>query len=117
MTRRDSRHSKQNRILGMRPAVARYFEFVNQVQILNVQLPDQGASVTFGIPMPASWSEKKKRNMVFQPHKTRNGPDISNLLKALEDATHKNDGEIWNYERLSKFWVYEGYIEIIVKGE
>lgn len=109
MTYRDSAKSKQNRIQGMRPCVARYYDFVNQIQMANVWLKP-GMYVTFYLPMPKSWSTKKKTEMRHQPHLKR--PDLSNLLKALEDAVYNEDSHIWHYAGLEKLWAYEGSINI-----
>ena len=52
--------------------------------------------VTFYMPMPKSWSEKKKEKMNLSWHFQK--PDASNLVKALEDAlndvAYKDDCQI-----------------------
>jgi Holliday junction resolvase RusA-like endonuclease len=102
-----------------RPAVRRYREFCDLVALLNVKLPTQGAVITFLIPMPKSWSKKKRRDMFMMPHESR--PDISNLLKAIEDAVYrgldrmgkaKDDSRIWHYGGIEKRWADEGAIII-----
>jgi Holliday junction resolvase RusA-like endonuclease len=40
--------------------------------------------VNFYMPMPSSWSEKKKAKMDGKPHVFK--PDFSNLLKFVEDC-------------------------------
>ena len=59
--------------------------------------------------MPATWSAKKKTRMENQPHESK--PDISNLLKALEDAVYPDsDEQIWRYGELEKVWGVVGAI-------
>ena len=93
-----------------RPAVLRYRAFADEVRIRNVQLPCEGATIRFILPMPPSWSKKKRLEMNGKPHTQR--PDLSNLLKALEDACHVDDAHIHHYAGLSKVWGTEGGIEI-----
>ena len=65
----------------------------------------------FYMPVPASWSKKKKARMNFEPKKSM--PDLSNLIKAMEDSLLKQDNIIWDY-RVSKYWYdsVKGFIEI-----
>ena len=58
-------------------------------------------TVIFLVPMPKSWSKKKKALMVGKPMQQR--PDIDNYLKGLFDATHKEDSSIWKVTA-SKIW-------------
>jgi len=92
-----------------RPVHKRYFQWCEGVRMLDIQLPVHGAHVIFIIPMPPSWSKKKKHNMCAQPHEQT--PDIDNLFKALADAIYKNDSHISDV-RLTKLWGYEGAIII-----
>jgi len=64
-----------------RPAVVKYHNFKDQCRLYNVEVPVAGASITFNIAMPKSWSKAKKAKMVGQPHQQT--PDLSNLLKRL----------------------------------
>jgi len=93
-----------------RPAVLKYRAFKDLCRLYKVQLPEQGASITFLLPMPASWSEEKKESMNMMAHQSR--PDLSNLLKALEDALFIEDSHIWHYNELRKLWAREGAIII-----
>jgi Holliday junction resolvase RusA-like endonuclease len=110
MTRRDSAKSKQNKIAGMRPIVARYWEFKNQVKYYRVVFPAHGARVTFCVPMPKSWSKRKKDIMRGQPH--QQVPDLDNMLKAVLDSCLKNDEFVWHIAEMKKIWGNHGYIEI-----
>ena len=95
-----------------RPCVARYRAFCTEILLRGVHLPTFGAAVTFYIPMPQSWSKKKKKAMDGQPHQQT--PDLDNLLKALSDACYQDDSVIWHYSAISKRWGKEGRIEINV---
>ena len=57
--------------------------------------------IIFLVPMPKSWSKKKKALMAGQPMQQR--PDIDNYLKGLFDATHEEDATIWKISA-SKIW-------------
>ena len=93
-----------------RPCVMRYWEFKDQCRLYNVKLPKEGAYIIFYIGMPKSWSKKKKEATAFAPHQQK--PDLSNLLKALEDAIFADDSAIWKYSGLEKLWAYEGSFSI-----
>lgn len=92
-----------------RPAVMRYRFFCDDVRLHDIRLPEAGAHVTFVIPMPQSWSKKKRAMMDGKPHQKK--PDIDNLEKALLDALFDNDAHIWDL-RKTKIWGKEGAIII-----
>ena len=60
--------------------------------------------VIFLVPMPKSWSKKKKALMAGKPMQQR--PDLDNYLKGLFDATHEEDATIWKVTA-SKIWTSE----------
>lgn len=93
-----------------RPCVLRYRAFKYECARLGVTF-DNGESVTFIIPMPDSYSEKKKARLNGQPHTIT--PDTDNLFKALLDSIFKNDAHIWHIGGLKKIWGYSG--EIIIE--
>jgi Holliday junction resolvase RusA-like endonuclease len=93
-----------------RPCVLRYREFCDQVRAAGIKLPECGASVTFFLPMPESWSEAKLEQRYGTPHQQR--PDLSNLLKALEDAVYGEDSVIWSYAEVRKIWSDQGSIRV-----
>jgi Holliday junction resolvase RusA-like endonuclease len=74
-------------------------------------LPPIGASITFFIPVPPSWSKKKKKLHHGRFHQSK--PDIDNLTKATLDALMAEDKQIAHLE-VQKRWVdFElGWIEI-----
>ena len=92
-----------------RPEVLRYRAFCDRVRLLGVELPEAGAHVTFILPMPPSWSKKKRQAMVGKPHQQK--PDKDNLEKALMDAIYADDSHIWD-SRVTKLWGEEGQIII-----
>jgi len=92
-----------------RPAVLRYRAFKDECRLKRVELPSGGAHVTFVIPMPKSWSKKKRAEMNGKPHQQK--PDLDNLAKALMDAVHDDDAGIWSM-CLSKGWGESGPIKI-----
>lgn len=94
-----------------RPVVERYFAFRDEVRLRKVSLPEGGAHVTFVLPMPKSWSKKRREQMRGQPHQQK--PDVDNLAKGLMDAVFADDCRVWD-ARWSKVWGEQG--EIIVKG-
>lgn len=74
-------------------------------------LPPQGAWVRFYIPLPRSWSQKKKDRYHGTLHQST--PDVDNLLKAAGDSLFSQDKHIAHIQ-VSKHWVDfpEGWIEV-----
>lgn len=72
-------------------------------------MPESGAHIIFYIPMPRSWSKKKRNEMNGKPHRQR--PDTDNLFKALADAIYGDDSHIHDV-RISKVWSEKGRIAI-----
>lgn len=102
MTQRDS--------WAKRPAVLRYRAFCDEVRLRGVVLPVCCSHVTFVMPMPPSWSKKKRAAHAGQPHQQK--PDADNLLKALMDAIYHDDCAVWDV-RVTKLWGETGSIKII----
>lgn len=61
------------------------------------------------MPMPKSWSAKKREEMNGKPHKVR--PDIDNMVKAIMDAAFKEDSHVWEVHA-RKVWSDKGSIEV-----
>ena len=95
-----------------RPIVARYWKFKSWCVLEKVALPCYGSHVTFVLPMPDSWSEKKKKQFDGQPH--TQSVDLDNLLKGLCDAIYGNDSVIYDIH-VTKRWGREG--KIIIEDE
>ncbi|MBM7346076.1 Holliday junction resolvase RusA-like endonuclease [Pantoea coffeiphila] len=79
------------------------------MRLKRLQLPVSGCHVTFVLPMPASWSRKKRAASAGQPHQQK--PDVDNLMKALMDALFADDSSVWDF-RVSKIWGETGSIRI-----
>ncbi|MBK0000313.1 MULTISPECIES: RusA family crossover junction endodeoxyribonuclease [Erwiniaceae] len=92
-----------------RPVVLRYRAYCDEVRLKRLQLPVSGCHVTFVLPMPASWSKKKRSASIGQPHQQK--PDVDNLMKALMDALFADDSSVWDF-RVSKIWGETGSIRI-----
>ncbi len=96
-----------------RPAVMRYREFADNLRELwgSDSIATHDIHLTFNIPMPNSWSKKKKAEMDGQPHQAK--PDIDNYMKAFLDAIFKlfdEDDCVVYDSRVSKYWAREGSI-------
>jgi Holliday junction resolvase RusA-like endonuclease len=81
---------------------------------IGFELPFIGAGVTFFLPVPRSWSKKKKR--LHHGGFCHSRPDLKNLLSAWEDSLLSEDKAIAHYSFLCKRWVdaEEGWIEVVV---
>lgn len=77
------------------------------------EMPEQGAHVTFYMPVMKSWSKAKKANMHMSLHQST--PDVDNLTKALFDSLMAEDKHIADI-RITKKWVNQehGWVEIII---
>jgi Holliday junction resolvase RusA-like endonuclease len=75
------------------------------------KLPSQGLCINYFIPVPKSWSEKKKRLYHGTLHQST--PDIDNLLKATFDSLVSEDKYIGHLGSIMKRWVNfpTGWIE------
>ena len=82
---------------------------------LNLRLKPYGeidlnfSGIRFVIPMPKSWSQKKRDEMNGQPHTQK--PDVDNLLKGLMDALMEDDSGVHTVS-IQKVWGEEGGITI-----
>ena len=107
MTRRD-RWKK-------RPCVVRYFEYRDQLRAKAVEygitLPN-AFTVTFYMPMPKSWSKKKKAAHVGKPCQSK--PALDNVLKGFMDALRTNDASVYAVSA-SKFWSEQPGVVLAVR--
>lgn len=74
------------------------------------EVPAKLQNLTFILPMPKSWSKKKKAEMNNTPHQSK--PDLDNLIKAFKDCLCDNDSYVHTYNNIKKIWGYEGAIEL-----
>lgn len=117
MTRRDAIFTNPDHIdpkKRQRKIVTQYFAFKTLIKLqakkMNFTFPKK-IEVVFFIPMPDSWSQKKKEKMNGMPHEQT--PDTDNLVKSLKDSLLENDSSVW-YEKAEKRWAYKGSIIIFV---
>lgn len=95
-----------------RPAVLRYRAFRDACKASGLVIPDAGSRVTFVLPMPPSWSRKKRSEMAGKPHTSK--PDIDNLVKAALDAIYDDDARVWDIAA-RKIWGEVGAIIVEVR--
>ena len=98
-------------------AASRYFGFRNHLRSLaNIQgldgLPCTLNTLIFHLPLPASWSKRKKDRMRNTPHQQT--PDLDNLCKAFLDALCPRDSHIHCIESMKKVWNDTGSIVLII---
>ncbi len=77
-------------------------ELLAEAKRKNFTLPASGLHITFYIPMPKTWSKKKKKahhGLLMQSR-----PDIDNLIKGFFDALVSEDKFVANISA-SKRWV------------
>tara|TARA_R100000781_G_scaffold111980_1_gene78857 strand:- start:803 stop:1207 length:405 start_codon:yes stop_codon:yes gene_type:complete len=106
-----------------RPSVLKFFAFrdaVRQAKGPFFASPDGGVhnrvfefesfEIVFHVPMPKSWSKKKRGYMNGSAHQQR--PDLDNYLKAWKDSVYEEDAIVWRV-KASKLWT-DGTGHIIV---
>lgn len=98
-----------------RPAVMAYRAFADDIRAelaaVGVTLPSAGLSVRFDLPMPASWSKRRRAEMRGKPHQQK--PDWDNLAKALFDAAMpEDDSKVWQIAGIEKRWANTGSITL-----
>src|SRR3712207_3372055 len=87
------RMTKQDRWTDVdkgRPVVLRYFRYRDELRVFlpGYRLPDK-LDITFLIPMPRSWSKKKRAELVGAPH--QDTPDTDNLVKGFMDSFDRDE--------------------------
>lgn len=99
-----------------RPSVMRYRAFKDELLLalraagITDVAPRGVLRVRFTLPMPRSWPAKRRAFMTGAPHTSR--PDVDNLVKALMDATLRDDSHIWMLGA-EKVWGERGRIELL----
>jgi Holliday junction resolvase RusA-like endonuclease len=84
------------------------YKYKIQEQFSGKELPENYLLV-FYLPMPKSWSQKKKNEKRHTPHTCR--PDKDNLEKGFLDALYSEDSQIWD-GRVIKLWGDRGRIDV-----
>lgn len=94
----------------VRDVVVRYRMFKDALRREAPELQgavDDVVWLVFVLPMPPSWSQKKRIAMVGTAHRQK--PDVDNMEKAFLDATMKDDCSVYETHNL-KMWGEEGAI-------
>ena len=94
-----------------RAVTEKYWKYKDELKMLCFLcrwVPKDELEVTFVIPMPKSWSERKKRKSDGMPHKSR--PDLDNLVKGFKDALMIEDSNVHTYHKMKKLWGTTGKI-------
>lgn len=98
-----------------RGVTQRYWKYITALRIIAPKNIDwERLTITFVLPMPKSWSRKKRGEMINKPHKQT--PDLDNMIKAVKDGLLKEDSHIWRYGEMKKIWGEEGVILIKTKS-
>ena len=105
-----------------RPSVLKFFAFRDAVRQYKESkgvlqsayhahhLEFESFEIEFHVPMPKSWSKKKKGYMNGSAHQQR--PDLDNYLKAWKDSVYEEDAIVWRV-KASKLWT-DGTGHIVV---
>ena len=93
-----------------RPVVMRYRAYCDELRLLmpNYELPIE-LYITFYLPMPRTWSHKKRIAHLGSYHDQT--PDIDNLTKGFMDAFKSEDKHV-ALIHATKYWADKGAIEI-----
>lgn len=96
-----------------RPVVQRYHEYRDALReaLPGFELPVE-LRVVFFIPMPASWSRRKRFAFLGAPHDQK--PDIDNLVKAFMDAFKSEDKHV-AILHAEKYWSEVGEVSVDVE--
>ncbi len=92
-----------------RKCVVQYWQYKDKLKESGMSLTNDDR-VIFYVPMPDSYSKKKKALLDGQPHQQK--PDVDNMIKGILDCLFKDDSHIWRVYA-EKRWAYEGAIEIV----
>lgn len=105
MTRRDKWMKRE--------VVTRYWAWKDELLLMAKKFDYKMGNclmVCFELPMPQSWSAKKRERMNGVVHQVK--PDTDNMTKAFMDAFNKNDQEVWG-NLIVKRWSEKGGIIVI----
>ena len=113
MTRADKWKKRQSvvKFFAFRDAVRQYID--NDLILTAFPAPNlefESFDIEFHVPMPKSWSNKKKIEMNGKPHQQR--PDLDNYLKAWKDSVYEEDAVVWRI-KATKLWT-DGSGHIVV---
>ena len=96
-------------------AAKKYFAFKDEITLyankIKFVVPESHYHLIMVVPIPKSWTKKRKKDMIAEPHKQR--PDKDNFEKAFLDALCEEDSYVWD-GRVTKVWGEVG--KIIIKN-
>lgn len=92
-----------------RQCVLNYYAFKDEVRAKRIAVGINDHLI-FNIAMPKSWSKKKRDKFNGKPHTQK--PDLDNLIKAIWDASMKDDSSIWKVSA-EKRWAVNGSIVVV----
>lgn len=72
-------------------------------------------SIHFYLPMPESWSAKKRAEMNGKSHEST--PDLDNMIKAVKDCLTEQDSAVHTYGEMKKIWAVEGRIDFLISDD
>jgi len=99
-----------------RIATSKYWAFKDHLTLqANIQGFTLGnrVSIKVDLPMPKSWSKKKREEMNFQPHQQK--PDIDNIIKSVQDILMKEDSTIYEVCAVKR-WTSKSEGLLIIKN-
>jgi Holliday junction resolvase RusA-like endonuclease len=88
-----------------RKVVTSYFAYKNSLRLLANQYQytlTSSLSLIFCLPIPDSYSKKKKKELLHQGVTVK--PDLDNLIKGYKDALCENDSFVYRYELMMKVY-------------
>ena len=78
----------------VRPCVKKYRDYSDVLKLHAIHFQKSSSLfIRFEMPMPNSWSKKKKMKMHQKPHQQK--PDIDNLVKAVLDSLFHDDSHVF----------------------
>ena len=90
--------------------LSRWLAYSDEVKYRRVELAlDRYYHLMFILPMPPSWSKRKRAEMLHRKH--QQVPDKDNLEKGLLDILHGQDCGAWD-GRVTKVWGVDPFIVI-----
>ena len=90
---------------AQRPPVIRYRAFADQIRVEAHKqglVLGNGLAYEFHLPMPKSWTKKKRAEKLGQLHDQK--PDLDNLIKSVFDALCDEDKAIGSIGQAKKVW-------------
>ena len=99
-----------------RQSVLKFFAFRDAIRQSSawktLELLDMDSfKIVFHVPMPKSWSKKKRTQYDGKPHQQR--PDLDNFLKAWKDSVYEEDAIVWHVEATKLWTSRSGFITVI----